>query len=171
MRYRVLKKQNSSAWCIVCGTKNDSSFKARFYECEKEDGSQVLLTIFSPKDIHQSYPGRMHGGMSAAMLDESVGRAVCIERPGTWGVTFDLAVKYRKPVPLDQDLYCETVTTKITSRGFEGEGKLFTKDGTVCVTAVGKYLILDPTKISSEGISEENWFYVDEDLPEFIDIC
>lgn len=31
MKYKVLKKQNSSKTCLVCGVKNDLGLKARFY--------------------------------------------------------------------------------------------------------------------------------------------
>jgi len=168
MRYVIKKKQNNSSDCIVCGTENAVSMSARFYECEKEDGEKVLLTIFQPLEQHQSYPQRLHGGMTAAVLDEAIGRAICIEKPGTWGVTIDLNIKYRKPAPLDQELYCETKSTKISSRGFEGEGKMFMKDGTVIATGSGKYLILDPSKISEGGVTEDNWLYVAEDMPEEI---
>jgi len=51
----------------VCGVENASSLKARFYELD--DGE--LLGVFAPLEEHQSYPGRLHGGISAAVLDES----------------------------------------------------------------------------------------------------
>ena len=37
-------------------------------------------------------------------LDELIGRAVCIQEPLSWGVTVDLSIKYKKPVPLEQQL-------------------------------------------------------------------
>jgi uncharacterized protein (TIGR00369 family) len=164
MVYKILRKQNNSAMCFVCGTKNESGLKARFYDCEKEDGEQVLLTVVEPKDNHQSYPNRMHGGVSASLLDEAIGRALWVTEPNVWGVTIDLSVKYRKPVPLDQTIYVESKITAKTARSFEGEGKIILADGTVCATASGKYFICPPEKISEAAISHENWYYVDEEL-------
>ena len=168
MKYRVLRKQNISAQCIVCGQKNDLGLKTNFYECQDTNGEHVLVAVFTPKEEHQSYPGRMHGGMTAAVLDEAIGRAISITRPELWGVTIDLCVKYRKPMPLGQVLYCVTKITKVGSRSFEGEGKIMDEHGNVLSTAEGKYLILEPKKISPEGLTEENWFYVEENLPDAI---
>jgi len=154
----------------VCGTKNVLSLGARFYECTDDEGKSVLVTKFRTRFEHQSYPGRTHGGITSTLLDEAIGRSVSIPLPHAWGVTLDLNIKYKKPVPLDKDLYAITWTTKITSRVFEGEGYIVDRDGTVLATACGRYMQLDPSKISPEGITAENWFYVDEDLPTHIDI-
>ena len=178
MKYKVIRKQNISPACFVCGTKNSFSLKANFYECEREDGEMVLLTVFSGHNNHQSYPGRMHGGITSTILDEAIGRAMAINHrqnqiakgePETdiWGVTIDLQVKFRKAVPLETELYCETKIIKETHRSFEGEGKLMLADGTVCATAFGKYLILTPEQIceGNTDVLKENWMYEDTDFP------
>lgn len=74
MEYKVLKKQNVSSNCLVCGIENDLGLKANFYELENNE----LVAICDTKEWHQSYPGRMHGGMSAAILDETIGRAISL---------------------------------------------------------------------------------------------
>ena len=170
MKYKVLRKQNNSAKCIVCGPKNGLSLNARFFEVENEQGEVLLLAVFKPRPEHQSYPGRTHGGITAAILDEAVGRAMQIQNPNVWGVTIELSIKYRKVVPYDEELYCETKITKTASRSFEGEGKLLSKDGTVLATSYGKYLVLPVDKIAEEGLDEENWYYIDEEVPEYIEI-
>ena len=74
---------------------NPFGLKAQFYNME--DGS--VLTPFQFREEHQSYPGRVHGGLISAMLDELGLRACWTEAEDTWGVTINLNVKYRKPVP------------------------------------------------------------------------
>ena len=64
-------------------------FAAPFYEME--DNS--VVTIFKYKEIHQSYPERVHGGLITAMLDELGLRALWPIEPNCWGVTFDLQTK------------------------------------------------------------------------------
>ena len=121
---KVVKKQTNSYMCFICGIDNNSGLKANFYEME--DGT--LVTIVKGKEIHQSYPNRMHGGVISALIDESVGRSIWILEPDTWGVTMDLQMKYRKPVPLDEDLKVVSKITKNTKRVFEGIGYLINKD-------------------------------------------
>lgn len=58
LKYKVIKKQNSSKSCVVCGTANDLGLKTSFYEIENGE----LVAICNTKDWHKSYPGRVHGG-------------------------------------------------------------------------------------------------------------
>ncbi|MCL2587382.1 MAG: PaaI family thioesterase [Firmicutes bacterium] len=170
MRLKVIKKQNNTRDCIVCGTENPIGLYARFYECLDQEGEPVLLTIFQTQHYHQSYPGRTHGGITSTLLDEAVGRAVAIPLPHAWGVTIELSIRFKLPVPLGEELYALTRVTKLTSRVFEGEGEVRDKDGKILATATGRYLQLKPEQITPEGVTPENWFYVPEDLPEFIEI-
>ena len=71
MKYKVLKKQNVGKMCFVCGTENNLGLKTDFYELENGE----LVGICKFKEGHQSFPGRGHGGVSAALLDETIGRA------------------------------------------------------------------------------------------------
>src|SRR5450756_1503532 len=92
--------------CLVCGADNPFGLQARFYELEAEGATgRELLGVFTLREEHQSYPGRLHGGISSAILDETIGRAITIAHPGTWGVTAELTLRYRKPLPLTCLLY------------------------------------------------------------------
>ena len=68
---KVRKKQTNAKDCIVCGINNPYGIHASFYEMEDDS----LIALFRYKFDHQSYPERVHGGMIAAMLDETIGRA------------------------------------------------------------------------------------------------
>lgn len=83
MRKRVTRKQNQQPQLLRRGVMNDMGLKAAFYELE--DGT--LAALISPLPQHQSYPQRVHGGVITAMLDETIGRAINITEPDTWGVT------------------------------------------------------------------------------------
>lgn len=63
---KVVRKQRNSRMCIICGLDNEYGVQASFYVME--DGS--VMTRFAFRERHQSYPGRVHGGMITAMLDE-----------------------------------------------------------------------------------------------------
>lgn len=153
MKRKVTCKQNVGKRCIVCGVENSFGLKTDFYELDNGE----LLGVFRTLEEHQSYPGRTHGGISAAILDETIGRAICITDPEIWGVTIELQLKYRKPVPLGTELRCVGRITKDGRRAFEGTGEILLPNGDVAVTAYGRYMKLPVDKISDVELDGEEW--------------
>src|SRR5665811_1084069 len=94
------KKQPNAKDCFICGMQNDVGLKARFYETQNNE----VEVYFTPSDRYQGYPGRLHGGIAASVLDEAIGRASQIIDSDVWGVTTDLKIKYRNPLPLNCEL-------------------------------------------------------------------
>ena len=166
MELKVTKKQNNSDMCVVCGVYNDASLKSVFYELEND----MIVGITQPKDIHQSYPNRMHGGMISALLDETLGRAAQIGHPDLWAVTGELSVRFKKPVPLNEPVKCVAKITRDTSRGYFAEGFVEDGKGNILATAKGTYVKADIDRISEGFINKRTWFYVDEKLPEKVEI-
>jgi acyl-coenzyme A thioesterase PaaI-like protein len=153
MKYKVIKKQQNSKKCLVCGLKNDLGLKTSFYELENGE----LAAIFTPLEEHQSYPERMHGGIAGAILDETIGRAIMIKNENIWGVTVELNVKYKKPVPLHEELRVVGRITKDSSRLFEGTGEILLPNGEVAATASGKYMKMSIDKIANFDEGHEEW--------------
>ncbi len=163
---KVLKKQTNSFMCFICGINNDSGLKVRFYEME----NNTLVGLLRGEQIHQSYPNRMHGGIISAIIDESIGRAIWIDEPDTWGVTMDLQMKYRKQVPLEEDLLVVTKITKNTKRGFEGIGYLLNKEHQVLAEGTARYIKLSLKTIDSNTQEENDINVLVEDDVTEIDI-
>lgn len=157
---KVIKKQTNSKMCLICGIENKAGIQAPFYEME--DNS--VVTIFEYKEHHQSYPGRVHGGMISCMLDELIGRAVWIIDPTIWGVTMTLNVKFRKPVPYNQKLKAIGRITNVKSRAFEGIGELYDMDGNLLASAEAVYYKLPLDKISDEDTHEDVNIYVPDNV-------
>jgi acyl-coenzyme A thioesterase PaaI-like protein len=147
---KINKKHPNSKFCFICGMKNDIGIKARFYSNEKNE----LIAYFTPDDMFQGYPERLHGGIAASILDEAIGRAINIDSPQVFGVTTDLKIKYRKPLPLNQELTVVCRLTRDTRMLFEGTGEIYTPDGEVAVSAEGRYMKLDVTKITDHDFGE-----------------
>ncbi len=168
MRHRVLRKQKNSKMCLVCGLKNPYGLRSFFYELE----SGELLGVFTPMEEHQSYPGRLHGGIAAAMLDETIGRAIMMKyEEDYWGVTVEFTSKYKKPVPLDEELRVIGRITKDTRRIFEGTGEIILQDGSVAVEGYGKYIKLPLSKIADFDPETQEWKVVPSASdPEVIEI-
>ncbi|MGM9536575.1 MAG: PaaI family thioesterase [Intestinibacter sp.] len=167
MKYKVLKKQNSSKSCLVCGVENDLGLKARFYQLENGE----LVSIFNSKEFHQSYPGRVHGGISAAILDETIGRAISISDETIWGVTGSLEIRYKKPVPLDCEIITVARVTRDTRKLFEGTGEIILPNGDIAVTASAKYVKMPVAQITDECNMTEEWLDIPDDDPvQYIEI-
>lgn len=163
MTPRVQAAQNVSRMCMVCGLENSAGLHARFFELDNGE----LAGVFTPREEHQGYPGRLHGGIASTILDETIGRAISISHPDAWGVTVELTVRYRKPVPLDREVVAHGRITKDSGRLFEGTGEIRLKDGTVAVEATGRYLRLPIDQIA-EGDFDAEWFADTRPLPEEI---
>ena len=162
--------QYISRMCLVCGADNPFGLRARFYELAPDDTGPELLGLFTPRDEHQSYPGRLHGGISSAILDETIGRAIRIAHPDEWGVTAEFTIRYRQPVPLGEEIRCVSRITRDTRRLFEGAGEIVLADGSVAVEATGKYLKMPLEVIAEGGMTETEWFADPREAPGSIDV-
>ena len=180
-RRRIDRTQNISRMCLVCGRDNPFGLQARFYELAPQDGAagearsvpaggRELLGVFTPREEHQSYPGRLHGGVSSAILDETIGRAILLLEPYVWGVTVEFSVRFRRPLALDEDLRCLARVTRDTRRLFEGAGEILLADGTVAVEATGKYLKQTLAAITDDDFAEREWFADQREAPDQADL-
>ncbi len=167
MQHRITKLQYNSKYCFVCGLENEMGLKARFYETENKE----LVAVFTPRLKHQSYPNRLHGGISTAMLDETIGRAICIHYGDmVWGVTLDLDIKFRKPVPYEVELKVIGRITEDRGRIFEGTGELLLPGGEIAVTAKGRYMKMTVEKIAGSDFVDGQWGYIaDDEIPETLE--
>ena len=57
--------------CFVCGEKNDSGLKARFYY----DGKQAASEVYA-REQFEGYRGIYHGGIVSTLLDEVMIEAI-----------------------------------------------------------------------------------------------
>lgn len=151
---KITGKQPNSRMCFACGQENSAGLKSRFFELETGE----LMAIFQPAIEHQGYPGRLHGGLAATILDETIGRAIMISHADNiWGVTVDFSMRLRKPIPLDSEVRVMARITKDSKRFFEGSGEILLPDGTVAVEGKGRYLKIDINRITDLEIGEDDW--------------
>jgi acyl-coenzyme A thioesterase PaaI-like protein len=169
---KVVAAQNLSRMCLVCGVENPWGLNGRFYVLEPAGdlGVPELLGVFTLREEHQSYPGRLHGGIASAILDETIGRAITIANPGVWGVTAELTVRFRRPLPVSGDLRCVGRITRDTRRLFEGTGEILLGDGTVAVEASGRYVKMSLGEITDDDFDQRDWFEDQRQTPESVDL-
>jgi acyl-coenzyme A thioesterase PaaI-like protein len=140
--------------CLVCGLKNESGLRASFHELENGE----VLALFTPRTEHQGYPGLLHGGITTAILDETIGRAILLSHPDEmWGVTVGVSVRFRRPIPLCRELRVLGRVNRDTRRIFEGTGELYLPDGQVAAEATGRYMRLPLDRITDFDFDSEEW--------------
>ena len=167
MNHKIRNSQNISKNCLVCGIDNNFGLKTRFYETE----SNELIAVFKPIGEHQSYPNVTHGGISAAILDEVIGRAIMMTADSsTFGVTIELKVRYKKPVPLGVELKAIGRITRDSGRLFEGTGELYLPSGEVAVEAEGRYMKRRLDQITDAEFVDNEWFVPQGELPQDISL-
>jgi acyl-coenzyme A thioesterase PaaI-like protein len=153
-------KQPTSRTCFVCGRENDYGLKMVWYN--NLEINQVQATVTIPEHFN-GYPGIAHGGIVAAILDETSGRAVMLD--GNFDnlfVTLRLNIAYRKPTPTNVPLKAVGWLEHKGGRGMKVASELLLPDGTV--TTECKAVVVRPTGRISESWEPEKkyWKVVDD---------
>src|SRR5438045_9609869 len=104
-------------FCYVCGHANPLGLNVRF----RWEG-EAVTTRFRPDPLHAGYPGRLHGGVIAALLDETMGWAPCVAA-GRFCVAVELNVRYLKSAPPDRELMVTGRTDSLGGRSWEASGE------------------------------------------------
>lgn len=156
-----MHKQPNSHDCFICGLRNVAGVQVAFYEVTADDGTPEVLARFVGRAAHQGYPGRMHGGVAAGVLDEVMARCITYGEgaldPEVWGVTLELATRYHAPTPLGVELHARGRILRERSRVFEASAELYLPDGSIAVSATGKYMKLPLDEIAGMDAAALGW--------------
>lgn len=141
--YKEYREQECMNDCIVCSTSNPASLRARFFSV----GKGKVEGVFTGRDEHASYKGRMHGGVIAAVLDEAMGRTLWTDRPDKLAVTKSMEVTYLKPVPLGCELHCYGKIIYENDKIFNAEAEILLPDGETAAKSSGLYVFQSQEQI------------------------
>jgi len=142
--------------CFICGIQNPVGLKMALYN--DLENQQVVSTVSVP-DHFQGYPGVVHGGIVATLLDEVAGRAMLIgsNSDDDLMITVKIEVKYRQPTPTLTPL---TVTGRVTQPGrirARAQGEIRLPDGTL--TAEAELLLARPPADFRDRWEEEKKYW------------
>lgn len=87
------KRRELARNCFGCGRSNPFGLQLYF---EALDGR--VEAEFTPEQKHQGFPGIVHGGITATLLDEAMGWASYAS--GIHALTAKMETKFRAPIPL-----------------------------------------------------------------------
>ncbi len=150
MLKKIVKKHTNSSTCFACGTDNPNGLGMEFYDLE--DGS--LVSLVTLKSVHMSYPHTVHGGVTATILDEAMGRATFYLEPDTWCVTLEINVKYKKPVPYNVELRAVARVVENRPRVFICEGELLLPNDDIAAYGRGVYYKSVTTGADDAGLED-----------------
>jgi uncharacterized protein (TIGR00369 family) len=124
-----MHKQPNSRMCFICGLQNPVGLKMAFYGDPETQEVRSELTV---PDAYQGYPGVVHGGIVAAILDEVSGRAVMLHGSDEdMMATLRLTVRYRRPTPTETPLTAVGWVERVGGMGARVAGEIRLSDGTV----------------------------------------
>jgi acyl-coenzyme A thioesterase PaaI-like protein len=121
--------------CFGCGPYSTIGLKMRFDDLP--DGTvESRLTLAQP---YQGWRGVAHGGIVALLLDE--GMAYAAAGRGHLGVTAELTMRFRKPVPLGEPLIVRGGVLW-ERRGVLGiEAAVSREDGALLASGEGRFVV------------------------------
>ncbi len=126
--------------CFGCGLDNPIGLHLDGFS---SDGDELVAT-FSPRPDYQGFAGILHGGILAALLDETMAwTAMMLD--GHYVVTASLELKYRKPAPA-------AVPYELRGRVEERRGRRLrlvgsaAAGGAIVAEASGLFIATDPVE-------------------------
>ena len=133
--------------CFGCGQNNPIGLKLNF----SWDG-KAARAEFTPSEFYQGWPGIVHGGIIATMLDEAMGQAILFS--GLNCVTAQMQVNYKQPILTDDDLIITGSISKNNRRFVEAEAKISLPDSTVMAEGSAIFVNMKYPGISKEKKQE-----------------
>ena len=126
-----LTRQPNSKHCFVCGLDSKVGLKLRF----DDNGMDEVQALYTAGEEYQGYPGVVHGGIVAAILDELGGRTTMAGDPDRFMMTAKIEIRYRKPVPTETQLTLVGRLLKDQGRLAIAHSEIRLPDGTVAAEA------------------------------------
>ena len=116
------------------------------------ENRQVESHMVIPEQF-QGYPGVVHGGIVATILDESIARAATASDPNRIMLTGKLTTRYRKPTPVGKPLRAVGEVIRDRGRMVQCASYLFDQDGELLAQAEG-FMVDVPPELEHQSSSE-----------------
>ena len=124
--------------CFGCGVINPAGLHLEFLIAP--DRSVVSLPVVS--ENFEGYPGYLHGGIIATLLDEAMSKAV--RALGQSAMTRKMEVDYLRPVPSNVQIRIEGRIVRSEHRKYWAEASILNAHGTVLAHGKGLFIQVLP---------------------------
>jgi len=148
-------KQPNSKMCFICGMENPVGLKLRIFEIE----AGVIESTYTAPEHFQGYPGLLHGGIVATILDEISSRAqMGLADNPRFMFTAKLEVKYRKNVPTGKPLRIVGKAGKTKARTAESWAGIYDSEtGELLAEAKTLLVNIPPETFNHTNLEEIGW--------------
>lgn len=146
--------QPNSKMCFICGLENPVGLKLRIYQTEPG----IIETSYTAPDHFQGYPGVLHGGIVATILDEISGRAQMgdVAAP-RFMFTAKLEVKYRKNVPTGKPLKIIGKAGRVKGKIAESWAGIYDQDGNLLAEANAMLITVPKETLDMTNLDNLGW--------------
>ena len=120
--------------CFVCGPENPVGLHLIF-----EESAGGIHTRMRFATHFQGWQGITHGGLISTLLDEVMAKAV--QARGLYGVTAEMTVRFRKPVPTEKEVVVSGRVTEQRGRLVFTEGEIADTEGNILASAQARFYI------------------------------
>lgn len=120
--------------CFACGRDNAIGLRLVF---KRRPPGEALAT-WIPAEVHEGWPGVVHGGLLSTALDEAMSHAVLAT--GFKAMTAELRVRFRKPAPSGRPLLVKGWIVRRSKRLLETESTITDADGVEYAHGWGRFL-------------------------------
>lgn len=154
-------RQPNSRHCFVCGLNNSFGLKIIF----TNNGPGEISAVYTVPEQYQGYPGVVHGGIVAAMLDEMAGRSHMGGDPPRFMYTARLEIHYRRNVPVGEPLHLVGKAGKSRRRTATATSAIYDAEGNLLAEADALLVDVPEEVVNSTDLEELGWkVYSDEEL-------
>lgn len=148
-------RQPTSLQCFACGRNNPFGLKLEWFN--NYDEKQVE-TEFTLSDNYCSYPGTVHGGIIATILDETSGRAIMLDNNfERLMVTLKMEVVYKHNTPTNTPLKAVGRVLRDGGSRAQVESEIILPDGTVSAKCTAIIFRIPPAVKDKWGPEADEW--------------
>ena len=113
---------------------------------ESDDETKRIRGTFRLGAEYSGAPGILHGGITAVLLDEAMGKVSRFR--GVHAVTAELTVRYRRPIRVDQEIVVEAYEADAKDRNLFFEGQIRASDGELLASGRGRFVVISEQQIA-----------------------
>ena len=145
----------TSLRCFACGKNNPIGLKLEWFN---DYENKQIETTFTLSDDYCSYPGTVHGGIIATILDETSGRAILLDNDfNRLMVTLKMEVVYKHNTPTNTPLKAVGRVIRDGGSRAQVEGEIILPDGTVSAKCTSLLFKIPQAVKDKWGPEAEEW--------------